>query len=266
MRILLGDGGGQHGTYLWGVITELVRLGMTVDYFDVELSTSASCFNSAYKLGGQLEEGFRIWTEHLPNGFWKWNSNDMGYLERVLREIEPLNYKVFPEKKTQVYVSFSNPRTLESEIKCLNHSRDPIGMLLASAAMPILTKAFELDGVRLYDGGLTSQPPLNHLSKFSATEIWVFMTSPVGYRLSPSLWRMTSMLLTSNRSVAKLLANCPERRNKTLAEIESRTDLKVIRPLAPLPIGWRSCDKTAILHTFNLGVQSAQQFARENNW
>jgi predicted patatin/cPLA2 family phospholipase len=266
MRLLLGDGGGQLGTYLWGVITEFLRLGMPTDYFDVHLSTSASAFNSAFLLSGQLEEGTRVWTQHLPSGFWKWNRNDMRYLEKVLREVECLNCGVFPEKKTQVHIAYSNPRTLRSEIKLLNTATDPIRMLLAAADMPFFTGRFPVDGQNYHDGGLISQPPLDHAQKFGPTETWVLMTSPRGHRLSSLAWNLISKFAIHDGQIRKLLVNCPERRNEILVEIESRSDLKVIRPLAPLPIGWRSCNKAAILQTFNLGIQSAQQFARENHW
>jgi predicted patatin/cPLA2 family phospholipase len=263
MRTLVLDGGGQLGCFTWGVLIELYRLGLRPGYFSDYIATSAGVFNSAYFVTEQIEEGLRIWTQHLPRGFWKWYKNDMKYLERVLREIEPLQYSILRESRQKIFAAFSNPDSLLSEIICLNTAADPIEVMLASAAMPFLTGARVINGQQYYDAGLISQPPIDHIPLGSNSEIWVLLATPRGYRLRPAGWKVLSCLALHDTQVRKLLWGCPSHRNNLLCEIEGNASLKIIQPKQALPIGWRSTDEKAIAHTVQLGREAALQFARE---
>lgn len=243
---------------------ELYRLGMRPDFFQKYFATSAGVFNAAYWVTGQIDEGYRIWTRYLPSGFWKWNRNDMRYLRKILKEIEPLGS--LRNMDQQIFVTVCNPSTLSSESICLNNFPDPIGLMLASAAMPFLTGPCVVSGRTYYDAGLISQPPIDHIEAAESDEVWVFMSSPKGYRMSSFGWRLLGACTVHDKSVRRLLWNCPSARNQTLELIESQPHLKIIRPQVELPIGWRSADVGAIIFTIQLGRKAARQFARNEKW
>ncbi len=266
MKTLVLDGGGQLGCFTWGILIELHLRGLRPEYFDTYIATSAGVFNASYFATKQIGEGTRIWTQHLPQGFWKWNKNDMAYLERVLRKIEPLHHGLLEHCSPTIYAALTNPKTLTSELICLNTAKDRVGVMLASAAMPFLTGPRTIDGKEYYDAGLVSQPPIEHAQLNSGSETWVLLTTPHGYRAGSAAWKMMSACALHNKKVRALLKNCPAHRNRALQAVESNLNLKVIRPETKLPIHWRSNNLSGIARTFELGREAGQRFAKEQKW
>lgn len=188
----------------------------------------------------------------------------MKYLRRILEEIEPLGS--LRNAGQEIFVTVCNHSTLSSESVHLNNFPDPIGLMLASAAMPFLTGPYMLNGQKYYDAGLVSQPPINHVAARESDEVWVFMSTPKGYRMNSFGWSVLGACAMHDKSVRRLLQNCPSARNETLELIESQSHLKIIRPQAELPIGWRSTDVGAIIFTVQLGRNAARQFVRNEKW
>jgi predicted patatin/cPLA2 family phospholipase len=236
-----------------------------MNYFDACYASSAGVFNAAYFAANQIQEGIRIWCEHLPRGFWQPRSNNMRYLEEILRKIEPLNCQALQEAPQKVYAAVSNPATLRSELICLNQVEDLVEAMLPSAAMPFLTGAVKFQGTPYYDAGLISQPPLDHVNLVTHSETWVILNTPRGYRLNPTFWKTASMFAVHDSRVKQLLRNCPMYRNRTLELLESLPHLKVIRPEKVLPIGWRETAEMPIWHTFRLGEEAARRFAEKQS-
>lgn len=263
VRALVADGGGMRGAFTAGLLAGFRDEGVDYIFFDFYIGSSAGACTLTYYLTDQVDEGIRIWQEHLPNGFMKWRGvrpyNDLDYLEKIFREIEPLSVSTLRSRKAQAFATVSNLETLRDEYINLNSVPDPIKILLAGVAMPFFTGPVIVDGRAYYDGGLTSAIPFRTAETEGANEVWVVATKPVHFRRKPLFWKVVSWLAFCDPQVRKLIANRPKRENPVLEEIERRTDLVVIRPVENLPVHWRNSDKGSIKATVEIGKETAKK-------
>ncbi|MEK7198216.1 MAG: patatin family protein [Patescibacteria group bacterium] len=267
VRALAADGGGMRGAFTAGLLAGFRDQGIGHSFFDFYIGSSAGACTLTYYLTDQVDEGIRIWQEHLPNGFMKWRGirpyNDLDYLGKIFREIEPLSVSTLRSRKEQTFAAVSNPQTLEAEYINLNSAPDPVRILLAGVAMPFFTGPVVINDRPYYDGGITSAIPFKKAEADGANEVWVVATTPIHYRRKPLRWRVASWFITFDPQVRKLIANRPVWENQTLEEIERRTDLVVIRPTENLPVHWRNSDKGAIRATVEIGRQTAKNILAE---
>lgn len=267
VRALVSDGGGMRGAFTAGLLAGFRDEGVDHSFFDFYIGSSAGACTLTYYLTGQVDEGIRIWQEHLPSGFMKWRGvrpyNDLDYLGKIFREIEPLSVATLRSRKSQAFATVSNSETLKDEYINLSSASDPVKVLLAGVAMPFFTGPVFLDGRAYYDGGLTSAIPFHKAEAEGANEMWVVATTPAHYRRKPLLWEIASWFASRDPQVRKLVVNRPKRENKVLEEIERRADLVVIRPAENLPVHWRNGDKGAIKATVEIGKETAKKVLTE---
>lgn len=253
----------MRGAFTGGVLAGLHRRGIAYNFFDYYVGSSAGGWNIAYYLTDQIDEGLRIWLKHLPNGFIKWRGlkpfNDLAYLEKIAREIEPLSVDAIRNRKEQAFVTLSDPETLKDHYININRALNPIRVLVAGSAMPFFSGPIVIDDKTYYDGGLTAAIPLRKAETEGADKIWVVATTPTGYRRKNLLWKIASWLEPFNPQVRQLLAQRPILENKMLEEIEKRNDIRVIRPEQNLPVHWRSNDLDAIRATVKIGKEAAER-------
>ena len=247
-----------------GRYDEMKNRGIGYDYFDHYVTTSAGAFNACYFLSEQMEEGKRVWLDHLPKGFWRFFKNDMAYLEKILRVIEPLDCKAVVSRRQKIYVSLSNAKTLQADYRRLDEADDIIPILLSSCAMPLLSGSRTLSGIKYYDGGFVANVPLEKALEFHSAEIWVIATRPKGYHHKNLFWKLISVAELLNRGARKLLYSYPERSDTEMRLVDSTANLKIIRPERVLPIGVRSTNRFLISQTFELGRQAAEDFLRKS--
>ncbi len=264
-RALIAEGGGMRGAFTAGFLARLRSLGIDHSFFDYYAGSSAGACTLAYFLTDQVEEGMRIWTQYLPNGFMKCRGvrpyNDMRYLEKIFREIEPFSIERLAARTAKMTVVLSNPRTLDAEYFCLNLVEDPVAVLVAGTAMPFFSGPSFVYGLPYYDGGLTSAVPLRYGEFYSkADEIWVLLTSPPGHRRSRFIWSLAAFLAGGDDRARRLIANRPERENRELEAIERRDDLIVVRPDQRLPAHWRETNKDKLRATMEIGERTAEKF------
>lgn len=246
------------GAFEWGAMTELRRLGIDYSFFDYYVTTSAGAFNACFFLGEQFDEGKRIWLEHLPSGFWKPLHNDMRYLRKILTETEPLKCELITSRKQKIFVALSNLNTQQAEYKELNDPNRLIDVLLAGSSIPFLAPPFSLAGQLYYDGGLVAQPPIKKALELQPTELWLISPKPVGYRENKFLWQILSLFFIFDSNSRKLLYNYPIEENNALELSEKVRNIKVIRPMNTLPIGFRSKNKQLIQKVYQTGVEMAR--------
>ncbi len=250
------------GAFLAGAMAGLRESGMDYSFFDSYVGTSAGACSIAYFLTDQIKEGLNIWSDNLLKGFIKWNGPkpqvDLNYLRRILTEIEPLNLEVLKQRQQKAYVALANVKTNQTDYVLLNQTLDPIEILMASVAMPSYCPPKELAGQFYYDGGLTSQPPLEFADSLQQNEIWVILNRPIGYRVTTLGWKVLSFGV-KDKVAKRLVAEKPGKINKILSQLEKRNDLIVICPEEKLPVHWLTTGKSHVKKTIDLGRQAAKK-------
>ena len=216
------QGGGAHGAFTWGVLDALIedgRLG-----FEAITGASAGAMNAVVMVDGWLEDGpegarralERFWREvSLDGDFWPaqrkafnglfelWTNNPVAeFWSRVLKPspytANPLNYN--PLRKVLVkQVDFERLRAAETAAvfvsatnvwtgKLAVFEREGLNVdhLMASACLPTVFQAVQIDGVPYWDGGYLGNPPLYPLYRGAETrDIVLVQINPVERRETP---------------------------------------------------------------------------------
>ncbi|HEX8376132.1 MAG TPA: patatin-like phospholipase family protein, partial [Geminicoccaceae bacterium] len=216
------QGGGAHGAFTWGVLDALIedgRLG-----FEAMTGASAGAMNAVVMVDGWLEDGpdgaraalERFWRDVSVDGdFWPaqrsalngllglWKDNPVAeFWGRVLRPSpyvsNPLN--ISPLRKVlaaqvdferlrasdtaNVFVSATN--VWSGKIQVFERSQLTVDHLMASACLPTVFQAVEIDGVPYWDGGYLGNPPLYPLYRGAETrDVVLVQINPVERRETP---------------------------------------------------------------------------------
>lgn len=161
----------------WHKISEAGKLsGLQPTWFDKIVSKGNMDYSPTYKF-------FSMTTENLaPSQF-----NPLGFnpLEKILNELIDFNelHKFDPPK---LFVCATNVRTCEPRI--FGPKEISAKAILASACLPYLYKAVEIDGEYYWDGGYMGNPPLEPLIEHTedADDILLVQINPIKIKNVPS--------------------------------------------------------------------------------
>jgi NTE family protein len=161
----------------WHKISEAGKLsGVQPSWFDKMMSKGNMDFSPAYKF-------FSMATENLSPA--QLNPLGINPLEKILNELIDFNelHQFSPPK---LFVCATNVRTCEPRI--FGPKEISAKAILASACLPYLYKAVEIDGEFYWDGGYMGNPPLEPLIEHTddADDILLVQINPVKIKDVPS--------------------------------------------------------------------------------
>jgi NTE family protein len=197
------QGGGSFGAFTWGVLDRLLEepdIG-----FDAVSGSSAGAVNAVLLASGMIDGG-REGARARLSQFWKRISRaaaglprasplDAG-LELVMRSISPYQFNPFNvnplREALEAEVDFQRLRELspirlllgatrvsDGKLRILTNSELTVDAVLASACLPLLHHAIELDGELYWDGGYAANPPIIPLVRASeAAHILIVQVTP----------------------------------------------------------------------------------------
>ncbi|MGV0715247.1 patatin-like phospholipase family protein [Mycolicibacterium sp. XJ662] len=212
------QGGGAHGAFTWGVLDALLEDGR----FGVEAITGASAgaMNAVVLTQGWLNGGADEARSHLET-FWRrasvdgffapvqrrlvarmlrvW-SNQADFLTRRLSpyETNPLNINPLRDAlgdlvdfdrlracpDVEIFVSATNVWT--GKIEVFHRAELTVDHLMASACLPMVFQAVEIDGVPYWDGGYMGNPALFPLYyETGVDDIVLVQINPIERRQTP---------------------------------------------------------------------------------
>ncbi|HET7718079.1 MAG TPA: patatin-like phospholipase family protein [Bauldia sp.] len=192
------QGGGAHGAFTWGVIDKLLEDGRLT--FDAVSGTSAGAMNAVVMIdgfarggpdgarerlqefwlrvsrgGGKVEPGHEVLDEII--GFWRTSFQPFSYFPRLAAvaspyRFNPLNINPLRDlleslvdfdrvqncKAIRLFISATNVRT--GKIKLFSGKEVTADAVMASACLPNLFHAVEIDGEAYWDGGYMGNPAL----------------------------------------------------------------------------------------------------------
>ncbi len=209
------QGGGAHGAYTWGVLDYLLEQKQ----FDIEsvTATSAGSMNAAVMMYGLMQNGHDGGREYLER-FWRRVSEASAFINPMQKsftdklfnnnfafnmfdtwsralspyQFNPLNYNPLKDiledmiefdrfkqcNEGKLFICATNVNTGEAKI-FENHEMSS-AVLLASAALPNLFQAVEVNGEHYWDGGYMGNPSLWPLFyKASTPDILIIHVNPI---------------------------------------------------------------------------------------
>ena len=212
------QGGGSFGAFTWGALERL--LDEPEMAFDAISGVSAGAVNAALLASGLMEGGREAAKARLER-FWKRMSRaaapgagfadlPLGLMMRALSPylFNPLNLNPLREAlieevdfarlktRSPVRLLIGATRVRDGALRVFSTSEISVDVVLASACLPLIHHAIEIDGEPYWDGGYSANPPLIPLARASnAAHLLIVQVTPTN----------AARLPTSPREIAKRL-------------------------------------------------------------
>lgn len=216
------QGGGAHGAFTWGVLDALIEDGRLA--FEAVTGASAGAMNAVVMVDGWLKGGpdgaregledfwraasldggmgptqtgfitglFDLWKGNPVAAFWAKALAPSPYVSNPLN-INPLRKALAAQvdferlrgaETAGLFVSATNVWT--GKLAVFERERLTVDHLMASACLPTVFQAVEIDGVPYWDGGYLGNPPLYPLHRGAQTrDILLVQINPVERRETP---------------------------------------------------------------------------------
>lgn len=144
--------------------------------------------------------------------------------------------------------------------KCERGGHEFFDWVRASASMPVVSRAVELDGMKLLDGGITDSIPLKFFESIGYLRNIVILTQPRDYVKHPNkAMPLIKISLRKHRGAVEAMMRRHVMYNEqtsyvAMAENEGRC--LVIRPDSKLPIGHISHDPEEMQRVYDIGRET----------
>ncbi len=208
------QGGGAHGAFTWGVLDALLEDGRIA--VEAITGASAGALNAVVMVEGWLDGGIDG-ARHQLESFWRRASLDgsvppsqrsllngmLGLWGSVARSLGPYDanpLNINPLRDTldalidfdrvrtctdvEIFISATNVWT--GKVAIFNREEFTADHLMASACLPTIFQAVEIDGIPYWDGGYMGNPPLFPLfDKTTTDDIVLVQIDPLERRETP---------------------------------------------------------------------------------
>ena len=185
------QGGGSFGAFAWGVLDRLLEEPEIE--FDAISGSSAGAVNAVLLASGMIDGGregarerlSRFWREISQAAAMHPHSLPLGAgLELVMRLMSPYQFNPFNvnplrealtaevdferlRERSAIKLLLGATRVRDGSLRILTNEELTVDAVLASACLPLLHHAIELDGEPYWDGGYAANPPLIPLVRAS---------------------------------------------------------------------------------------------------
>lgn len=152
-------------------------------------------------------------------------------------------------------------------INCPKADRTMLKYVRASASMPFVSRAVEIDGQKLLDGGIADSIPLEYFESIGYDRNVVVLTQPLGFvkKKLPDA-PLIKLLLCKYPAIVPVLANRHNDYNnatRLIREKELKGEIIVIRPPAPLDIGKTEHDPDVLRRVYDCGREETEKHLSE---
>ena len=189
---------------------------------------------------------------------------DFGY--RIIpTQYDIFDDKAFEENPMEFYAVCTDVETGKPVYKKLEKSGQlTYDWIRASASMPLASKVVELEGMKVLDGGVADSIPLEYFESIGYEKNMVILTQPDGYvKEHNKLMPLMRLSLRKYPNMIEAMNNRHIMYNKELSYVyqaESTGRALVIRPEAPLPIGYISHNPDEMQRVYEIGRTTGMKY------
>ncbi len=174
--------------------------------------------------------------------------------------LDPFDRKAFRENPMKFYVGTTDALTGRPVYHlCTDGEENDILWMRASASMPVFSRAVEVDGYKLLDGGVADAVPYRFMEDEGYRRNVIILTQPAGYRKDKEPAFMNALYRVTLRKYPKIieaLETRGEMYNRQMDEIDEREktgESIVIRPPEPLNIGRTEKNADELERVYQIG-------------
>ena len=267
---LVLEGGALRGLFSAGIMDVLMEHGVA---FDGIVGVSAgACFGCNYKSGqaGRVLR-YNLRYAHDPRYCSLWSLLTTGgifgprfaYYTLPLR-LDPFDVEAFDRNPMEFHLVATDVESGKAVYQRFDRFREEmLDWILASSAMPIVSKIVPIGQQLLLDGGIADSIPLQYFQQQGFERNVVILTQPADYQKTPlgHLWFIRRALRRY-----PVLLKAWERRHEMynaelryIAEQQATGNTLILCPEHTLPIGHLSHSRRKMRETYDLGRELAKK-------
>ncbi len=267
---LVLEGGAMRGLFSCGVIDVMMENGIE---FDGAVGVSAgAAFGCNYK-SGQIGRVARYNIKYASDPRYcsfknliktgNMFSEEFCY-HSIPTVLDPFDTEAFVRSPMEFYTVATNCETGEADYhKCYDGLGDDLLYIRASASLPLISRAVEVDSKFLLDGGISDSVPLRFFEEKGYDRNVVILTQPADYRKEKaSLLPLMKSVLRKYPKAYDAMVRRHEVYNETMeyiAEREKAGAVYVIRPGEKLPIKRMERDPDILKEVYSIGRKNCEE-------
>ena len=264
------EGGAMRGMFTCGVIDVFMENGL---HFDGAAGISAGAVFGCNLKSGQIGRPIRYNKRYCRDSRYcslrsLLKTGDLygaDFCYRALPdELDPFDYAAFAASPMAFWVGATDVDSGQIAYhRCTDGRAEDMLWMRASASMPMVSRAVEVDGRRLLDGGIVDPVPLRFLEGEGYDRIVCVLTQPRGYRKKKSrALPLMRLALRHTPAVARAMAQrhlVYNRQMEAIDERERRGEILVIRPPEGLGIRRTEHDPEQLERVYRIGRAEAEK-------
>ncbi len=267
---LILEGGAMRGLFTCGVLDVLMENGIR---FDGGAGISAGAvFGCNYK-SRQIGRAVRYNKRYCRDPRYcsvrsLLKTGDLYGADFCYRELpevlDPFDRAAFAENPMEFYIGATDADTGEIRYhKCGDGGERDMLWMRGSASLPMVSRAVEVDGFRLLDGGMTDPVPYRFMERAGYDRNLYVLTQPRGYRKGKTRGlALMGLALRRTPKMAAVLAARPAVYNRQMDEIdekERRGEILALRPPEALGISRTEHDPAELERVYQIGRAEAEK-------
>ena len=268
-------GGGSRDIFGAGVFDYCLDHGITFDYC---LGISAGSANLANFLSGQRGRNYVFYTDYffrkeyssVYNLLTKKNYVDLDYIYSTLSNSDgenPFDYEAFTANPVDLIIGSTDAETAEPVyFTKKDMTKDSYDAMKASSCLPVICRAYAVDGRPCFDGGLSNPIPVRKALAEGCDKVVLILTRPKhGFRKSKKDLRFAKVLRHSYPAVAKALENRAALYNSQLRDairLEREGRVLILAPDDIMGMGTLTKDREKLRILYEKGMNEARKLSR----
>lgn len=271
---LILEGGAMRGMFTAGVMDVMMENGVEFDgAIGVSAGAAFGCNYKTRQIGRVIRYNTRFSKDKRYCGVrcllrtGDMYSADFAYGEVPLIH-DPFDFDTYMNNPMEFYVVCTDIEKGEAVYHRYEGWDDHgFDWIRASASMPLVSRAVEIDGMKLLDGGISDSVPLRYFESIGYDRNIVVLTRPSDYvKKKNGILPLIKAKYRKYPKMVELMADRHNAYNKDIAYItekEKRGEVLVIRPDAALPIGRVDKDPEKLRAVYEIGRQTAEKLLPE---
>ncbi|MDR0514620.1 MAG: patatin family protein [Coriobacteriaceae bacterium] len=268
---LVLEGGAMRGQFTAGVLDYFMEHGLWAQHV---IGTSAGALNGYNYVAGDLGRSCYLNTKYCND--WRYLSlqsfvrtgNALGLefcFDTIPHDLEPFDYDAFRASPVRLTTVASNLVTGEADYFTFGDPEKDIAYLIASSAMPLVSKIVVVDGKKLLDGGPCDSVPIMYSYCTGAKKHVVVLTQDAGYKKGAN-----KLMALVRRSYSDYPYFCDRiqhrhfeynRLYRYLAKLQEEGKVFILRPQSPVAVSSMEKDSEKLLALYGEGYAEAAR-----NW
>lgn len=264
---LVLEGGAMRGQFSAGVLDFFMDHDLWAEHV---IGVSAGALSGYNYIAGETGRTCYLNTKYCSD--WRYLSlksfaktgnalgNDFTF-DEIPNKLEPFNYEAFRKSPIKLTTVASNLETGEADYYTFGDPKDNLPYLIASSAMPLLSKIVEVDGKKLLDGGVCDSVPLMYSVLSGATKHILILTQDETYVKPPNkLMTLAKTIYSDYPHFLDRMQNRHLEYNRlyqSLPSLHDRGEVFVIRPPEPVTIGNMEKDPEKLFALYEQGYEQA---------